>query len=215
MSPTRRMVRRKSRKNVKKTARKPSRQFTFEQLNIRFDERTIKRSGWARLRFPKDGLSHQVFCNLTVNNRWQVQNVLLIPHRGRCAMRSLAAPHGLPASMTIPLGTPDGELVKKIEYGLIFTPEPMAEAPPSSETALLKPSTYSINHNFIDTPVDYYPGQRLGGVFLSKGTPHGHPEIHNHPCGPNECVPNAVRLALEYMYIHFGLEGKGIPWSAF
>src|SRR5579864_6584066 len=175
MSPTRSEVQKPSRKNVKKITRKPARPFTFEQLNIRFDEQTIKRSGWARLRFPKDGLTHPVFCNLTVNNQWQVRNVLLVPHRGRCAMRSRAAARGLPASMTIPLGTPDGELVKKIKYGLTFTPEPLVEPPPSSETALLKPSTYSINHNFIDTPVDYYPGQPLGGVFFSKGTPHGHP----------------------------------------
>jgi hypothetical protein len=187
----------------------------FFQLDVRFDEKRIPQSGWGRLRFSTDGWIHPLFCNLTVGDRWQVRNVLVVPDEPHCALRALPARPGSFASMTIPLGTRDGVLVERITYGLSFMPKPLSEAPPSLETALVTPGAYSIDHDFADTPVEYYPGQPLGGVFFTKGTPHGHSEIHNHPCGGNECVPNAVRLALEYLYIHYGLSDKGIPWKAF
>jgi hypothetical protein len=186
----------------------------FQQLDVVIDERTIPQSGWGRMRFDTRLWTGPLYCNLTVLDRWQVRNVLIVPPGRGCAMPTPDEPDS-PIWMAIPLGTADGLHLDNITYGLSFTPQVLLEPPSSLQTAPVTPFTYTIHHDFVGTPVPYYPPKPIGGVFFTKGVPHGHPEIHNHPCGLNECVPNAVRLALEYLYTEYNLDQKGLACADF
>ncbi len=175
----------------------------FQQLDVRFDDIQIPNSGWGVMQISAPSQSQDLFCNLNVLGQWQIRNILIHPEQNVGLLQPLT-------SITFPLGTPDGMQVTGIAFGLTFTSQPLQQAPPIDDSAPVTAASYELHHDFWDTPLVYYPGSYIGLTFTRGGVAHGHSEMKTRPCGENQCVGNAVRINMEWLYKHFHLDERGI-----
>lgn len=162
----------------------------FQQLDLDLDDGFRQNTDWGAAVIDHPGFPEVMYFNLTVNGRWEVQNMAILSQQGV----------GRPNRNTFyfNLRVPLGQRVGQIPMGALLTPDPQFAAPPVTDVAPVGRGVVAQRSGYPGGAIEYRPpqGQRGGA---GVGEMFCHKDFPNQECGPNQCAPAAVSNSLLWL----------------
>ena len=179
----------------------PAATISFEQLSfVTGDgEVLIRNSEWALAVINAALSADDRYVNVSVNNEWVIENMILPASASAEDSVAIAYPFGL--------GTARGDSVAAVDYGFALSAEPLDAAPERSAQGLVSQTRVTATCRG-DGPGEVPPGTRARGGKMVPGSKarHNAPKtIPNQEAGLNECAPTAASNSLQWLNTRYDL----------